>query len=118
MDAASLFGAIGGTGGLAALAYVIKLMFDARRESSRSVNEDRRAPLLDTAAANTVLRETLDAVQDDNERLGRRIVSLETALKSRDNEIDHLIERLRKAETELSNLAADMRRLREGTERA
>lgn len=120
MDAASLFGAIGGAGGFGALAYVIKVMIDARRESSRSVNEDRRAPLLDTAAANLVLRESLSAMTLRAAAQDERIASLEARLESRDKqldqrdaEIDRLTERVRQAESKMRTIADEHRAIAE-----
>lgn len=65
-------------------------------------------------AAVIALSKTVDALQDENARLVRRVNDLEAALNSRDVKIQSLEERLRGAEHELRAVADELAGLKNG----
>jgi predicted RNase H-like nuclease (RuvC/YqgF family) len=83
-----------------------------RRETQDA--DDTRGTKIDTAiaqsadAAIVAMSKTIDALQDENQRLVNRVTDLEQALAARDRKIEDLEARLRRAERDLRLIADEL----------
>lgn len=107
MDLPSLSGFVtgaGSTGLIGGALYLIKLAFDARRDHRDDVRTDKSSAVTDAATANATLVQTVQALQLENVRQGKKIKHLEEEAELKDRKIDDLGKRLDEIATELSEL--------------
>lgn len=104
MNLNEFFVGSGVTGGIAILAYVVKLVIEWRRVDADVDNQRTAAGFTSAETANAVILKSLEAMERENARLRARVVDLEASEAAKDAKIDELQAQVRQIMSELSAL--------------
>lgn len=102
MDTANVLTGSGLVSLVLAIAYAIKMLVEWRKASP--LRKYATMAVSDAHTANAVLTTTLDAIQDENNRLVKRVKYLEDANDAKDAKIEDLERRLNEIANELAGL--------------